>query len=248
MLSSISREDIRLVYTFTKDLGQGQFGSVRIAHKTVNPGLNFAVKSIKREQIESSLEDEAELRQELMILRSVDHPNIVKLHEVYLDHKYLHIVTELLEGGPISPELTIGNRFNEADTARIVRQTLQALSYLHELKIVHRDIKTENILFCQDKVTVKLIDFGFAKFCRHKPMLTESRGTQLYMSPEVIDQKYDKSCDLWAVGVLTYFLLSGNFPFDGNSLEQKMYGEFDVKSEFWQGVSPYAIDFIKGLI
>ena len=79
-------------------------------------------------------------------------------------------------------------------------------------------------------------------------MLTESRGTQLYMSPEVIDQKYDKSCDLWAVGVLTYFLLSGNFPFDGNSLEQKMYGEFDVESEFWQGVSPSAIDFIKGLI
>ena len=79
------------------------------------------MKSIRRDQIEASLEDEKELRQELMILRSVDHPNIVKLHEVYLDHKYLHIVTELLEGGPISPELTVDNRFSEADAANIVR-------------------------------------------------------------------------------------------------------------------------------
>ena len=111
MLQNISREEIRLVYTFTKTLGKGSFGTVRVAYKTVNPGQMFAVKSIKRETIIGS---EEELQQELAILLAVDHPNIVKLHEIYLDHKYIHLVTELLEGGEISPENTDEKRFTEA--------------------------------------------------------------------------------------------------------------------------------------
>ena len=128
MLNQISREDIRLVYTFvtgvdgyTKKLGSGSFGTVRVAHKTVNPSAKFAVKSIKREQFEQKREDEEELIQELMILRSVDHPNIVKLYEIYLDHRYLHIVTEMLEGGPIRPEKALRTKLSESEVARMVR-------------------------------------------------------------------------------------------------------------------------------
>ena len=87
---------------------------MRVAHKSVNPELKYGVKSIKRDQLEKSREDEEELIQELLILRSVDHPNIVKLHEIYLDHKYLHIVTELLEGGPIDPHKTPEKKFSES--------------------------------------------------------------------------------------------------------------------------------------
>ena len=172
ILYSISREDIRLVYTFKSRLGSGSFGTVRIAYKTVNPGKAFAVKSIKRNQIEKSKDEEQELNSELMLLSSVDHPNIVKLHEIYLDHQYVHIVTELLEGGDISPELTPAGRFSELEAARMVRQGLQALKYLHDLNIVHRDLKIENMLFCQQKQFVKLIDFGFAKFCQSNDDLT----------------------------------------------------------------------------
>ena len=128
MLNQISREDIRLVYTFvtgvdgyTKKVGLGSFGTVRVAHKTVNPSAKFAVKSIKREQFEQKREDEEELIQELMILRSVDHPNIVKLYEIYLDHRYLHIVTEMLEGGPIRPERALRTKLSESEVARMVR-------------------------------------------------------------------------------------------------------------------------------
>ena len=103
--------------------------------------------------------------QELMVLRAADHPNIVKLYEIYLDHEYLHLVTELLSGGTVCPEFNELNKYTEKEAARIVRQSLQALNYLHELKIVHRDMKTENMLFCKNKKFVKLIDFGFAKFC-----------------------------------------------------------------------------------
>ena len=87
----------------------------------------------------------------MMVLRAVDHPNIVKLYEIYLDHKYLHLVTELLSGGPVCPDKTPMKKYTERESARIVRQSLQDLNYLHELKIVHRDLKTENMLFCKNK-------------------------------------------------------------------------------------------------
>ena len=103
--------------------------------------------------------------QELLILRAVDHPNIIKLNEVYLDHQYLHIVTELMEGGEVDPKNQPNSRYTEQEAAKMVRQCLKALNYLHGLKIVHRDIKTENVLLCKNKQFAKLIDFGFSKFC-----------------------------------------------------------------------------------
>lgn len=118
VLANISKEDIRFVYTFTLLLGEGAFGSVRIAHKTINPNRNFAVKSILRESIAG---EEAELKQELSILFSVDHLNIVRLYEVYLDHKYIHLVTELVDGGDITPTKLPEGHFNEAEAADIIR-------------------------------------------------------------------------------------------------------------------------------
>lgn len=96
----------------------------------------------------------------------MDHPNIVKLHEVYLDHKFIHLVTDLLEGGELDPESMQAKRYSEAQAADIICQSLQSLNYLHDLNIVHRDLKTENILFTKDKRIVKLIDFGFANFTK----------------------------------------------------------------------------------
>ena len=85
---------------------------------------------------------------------------------------------------------------------------------------MHRDLKTENMLFSHNKKFVKLIDFGFANFCQKKTGLTEVMGTPLYMSPEVLRGKYDKSCDLWSMGVVTYYLLIGKFPFVAPSEDQ----------------------------
>ena len=155
-----------------------------------------------------------------MILRSVDHPNIVKLYEIYLDHRYLHIVTEMLDGGPIRPEKALRKKLSEAEAARIIRQSLQALNYLHQLNIVHRDLKTDNMLYCKNKKFVKLIDFGLAKFCHKTPELDGIKGTPYFMSPEMIKgDKYDKRTDLWSMGVITYLLLTGRMPFLGNEAE-----------------------------
>ena len=106
------------MYTFTKRLGSGSFGTVRIAYKTINPEKLFAIKSIKRETLKG---EEMTLQSELGILISADHPNIVKLYEVFLDHKYIHLVTELLEGGEIEPSDRPDGYFTEAQAAKILR-------------------------------------------------------------------------------------------------------------------------------
>ena len=96
-------------------MGSGSFGTVRVAFKTVNPGQFFAVKSIRRASI---IGEEDELKKELGILLAVDHPNIVKLYEIYLDHKYIHLVTEHLEGGELNPK---DEEFSEKRVAKIIR-------------------------------------------------------------------------------------------------------------------------------
>ena len=250
VLDRISREDIRLIYTFTKKLGAGSFGSVRAAFKTANQDKKFAVKSILRDSI---VGEEDELTQELSILFSADHPNIVRLYEVYLDHKYVHLVTELLVGGDISPERQPSGRFTESEAADIIGQSLHALTYLHSLNIVHRDLKPENILFAQRGKTVKLIDFGQGRFCIKKGCaLLETKGTPLYMSPESIKGKYDYRCDLWSIGVLSFFLLSGKLPFKASSQEELesliLSCDWQFEEADWVGISKDAMKFIQGLI
>ena len=249
LLKNISREDIRLVYTFDKKLGSGAFGSVRIATKD-GTSKKFSVKSIKRELIEGDQSDFEDLRQELQILLSVDHPNILQLNEVYLDHKYFHMVTELLDGGPIDPKQEVAGKFSEVEAAKIIRQSLQAINYLHQQNVVHRDLKTDNILYNdRSKKFVKIIDFGFAKLCQNAD-LSDIRGTPYFMAPEVLRGDYTFKCDLWSIGVVAFYLLSGKLPFTGKN-EQELEEAIlctDYDIDTLEGVSKNAKKFIEKLL
>ena len=118
---------------------------------------------------------------------------------------------------------------------------------------MHRDLKTENMLFCKQKRYAKLIDFGFAKFSQQaEDKLTETKGTPYYMSPELIRGKYDARTDLWSVGVLAYFLISGKQPFRGDSkkdLDEKILTcDYSFDDEPWDQTSKQAIKFISDLL
>ena len=124
--------------------------------------MTYAVKSILRSNIKKDVKP---LEEELEILRGLDHPNIIKFHETYVDFRYIHIVMELATGGELFDKIVKSKRFREARAANYMRKIISAVKHLHELKICHRDLKPENFLLQDDSpnAEVKLIDFGLSK-------------------------------------------------------------------------------------
>ena len=114
---------------------------------------------------EAIKKDIAHLEEELFIMRSLDHPNIIKFHESYIDHRYVHIVMEYCNGGELFDRIVENEHFDEKYAASLMRQMLSSISHLHEQGIVHRDLKPENFLMADKSATseVKMIDFGLSK-------------------------------------------------------------------------------------
>lgn len=215
----------------------------------------FAVKSI----LKSKIQDVDVLRREIDILTEVDHPHIIHLEDVYEDAKYLHLVTELCTGGELydrviekarSPE----KHFSEMDAARIIRNILDAIRYIHDEKhIVHRDLKPENFLLLDksDDSPVKIIDFGLSR--RDDFGVMRSRvGTVYYVAPEVLFDDYTNKCDIWSIGVISYILLSGHPPFLGSTERETLQfvkdGVISFPTPDWDEVSQQAIEFVSHLL
>jgi calcium-dependent protein kinase len=180
------------------------------------------VKSILRENIKK---DVKLLEEELAILSQVDHPNIIRFHETYIDYRYVHIVMELSEGGELFEKIVEMHKFSEAQAASLMKKILSAVKHLHERGIVHRDLKPENFLFSDhsDDAEIKLIDFGLSKrfghIHEHDPLekMHTIVGTPYYVAPEVLKGNYDFSCDVWSLGVILFIMLCGYPPFEGDN-------------------------------
>lgn len=191
------------------------------------------------------------LLNEYYILKETDHPHIVKIFELWQDDVYYYIVTEYLEGGEIYNTISEREKFTELDWALIIKQVLLALNYCHKGHIIHRDLKPENILFetKDDTSNVKLVDFGFAKVFNPKKALKEVLGTPLFIAPEIISKKYNTKADIWSLGVVTYFLLSGEPPFDGDNrtelFDNIKGGKISFDQEIWKYISKECMDFIQ---
>lgn len=167
----------------------------------------YAVKSILRESMKK---DVAMLESEINILKELDHPNIVRFYETYIDYKYIHIVMQLCTGGELFDRIVKLEKFSEKDAADLMKKILSAVQHLHEHSICHRDLKPENFLFKNNKenAEIKIIDFGLSKkFSKLETDMTTIVGTPFYVAPEVLSGNYDTQCDLWSCGVILYVLL-----------------------------------------
>ncbi|KAL8275134.1 hypothetical protein Esti_001013 [Eimeria stiedai] len=221
------------LFTFVKKLGAGSFGDVhRVIEKrwfkglilntelllvirvcvpaACSSGLERVIKTINKERSQVPLE---QIEAEIEVLKSLDHPNIIKIFEVFDDYHNVYIVMETCEGGELLQRLvdaqSRGRALTERSVSEIMRQLMNALAYFHSKHVAHKDLKPENILF-QDKSPdspIKVIDFG----------------TALYMAPEVFMRHLSLKCDIWSAGVVMYFLLTGCLPFLGNSIEEVKY-------------------------
>lgn len=253
--------DFSEVYDVVKVIGHGSISTISKIKKKVldEKGMRtsktkidtyYALKEIDMSIVENHLMEE--LENEINLLKALDHPNIIKVYETYKLKKRKAIVMELCSGG----DLYTRNPYSEKQAAKIVKECLSAVAYLHSRNVIHRDIKYENIMFESEQpdARVKLIDFGLSKsFMRKSDVFTERVGTLYTMSPQVVQGVYTAQADLWSMGVVAFMLLSGSDPpFWGNNpqeiVSKVIYGTFKFKGKIWKSRSLECKDFVKSLI
>ena len=205
-------------YELKEELGKGKFGLVRVAvHKKT--GKRVAIKVMKKSMMNP--QDQELVKQEIEIMKISQHPNLIRLLDVFENLEYIYIVMELMEAGDLFSYLERRKfRIPERDAARITHSLAAGLYYLHNYGIVHRDLKPENILMVSedDDSDVKIMDFGLSKMIGPSELCTEPFGTLTYVSPEVLQNKpYGKSVDVWSLGVLSYLMMAASLPFDGSN-------------------------------
>jgi len=238
------------VYDLGDERGRGGFSIVYEAtHR--KEGNKVAIKVIEK----SMLQDDIKLlKREIDIMKKVSHNNILKLFEIYESETRVCIVMELVDGSELFDRIVDKGYYSEKNAINIVKQILSAVAYLHQRGIAHRDLKPENLLCTGEGTTemVKIADFGLSKIFSEEALMT-SCGTPGYVAPEVLmSEHYDKSVDLWGVGIITYILLAGYPPFyaenDTALFEKIMNVEYDFDDDCWDEVSDQAKDFIRKLL
>lgn len=248
--------DISQLYQVFPDeiLGSGQFGIVYGGvHR--ESGRDVAIKVI--DKLRFPTKQEAQLKNEVAILQHVNHPGVVNLEQMFETPERVFVVMEKMKGDMLELILSSAkSRLDERFTKFLITQILVALKDLHSRNIVHCDLKPENVLLSSATnecgyPQIKLCDFGFARIIEEKSFRRSVVGTPAYLAPEVLLNKgYNRSLDMWSVGVVVYVSLSGTFPFnEEEDIQDQIHNAaFMYPPEPWQEISPEAIDLINNLL
>jgi len=263
IVRSINGVNVFEHYDVIRVVGEGSMGSISEVRRRVDKHAPaqvrspkssnqevFALKQIMLDRISKEFLDE--LRNEIDILRKMDHPNIIKAYETFERKHKIFIVMEYCSGG----DLYARTPYSEREAAKIIVKLLSAISYMHKSGVVHRDLKFENIMFESKSPDseIKVIDFGLSK--RFLPdesrYMTQGVGTIYTMAPQVLQGIYTYKADLWSVGVVSYMLLSSTKPFWGRTrrqiVDQILRCQLDFSGPGWSHVSDEAKKFVSNLI
>uniref|UniRef100_A0A673NDK4 Serine/threonine-protein kinase D3-like n=1 Tax=Sinocyclocheilus rhinocerous TaxID=307959 RepID=A0A673NDK4_9TELE len=246
-------QDISELYQIFSDevLGSGQFGVVYGGtHR--HTGRPVAIKVIDKTRFPTKHEEQT--RNEVSILERLSHPGVIHLEGMFKTMENTFVVMEKLHSDMLEMILSHENgRLTERTTRFLVTQVLEALRYLHMRDVAHCDLKPENVLLASPEPfpQVKLCDFGFARIIGQKSFRRTLVGTPAYLAPEVICSKgYNRSLDVWAVGVILYVSLSGTFPFneDEDINQQITNASFMYPRQPWSLISLEAVNLINNLL
>ncbi|XP_029702208.1 serine/threonine-protein kinase BRSK2-like isoform X3 [Takifugu rubripes] len=233
-------------YRLEKTLGKGQTGLVKLGIHCVTC-QKVAIKIVNREKLSESVLMKVE--REIAILKLIEHPHVLKLHEVYENKKYLYLVLEHVSGGELFDYLVKKGRLTPKEARKFFRQIISALDFCHSHSICHRDLKPENLLL-DEKNNIRIADFGMASLQVGDSLLETSCGSPHYACPEVIrGEKYDgRKADAWSCGVILFALLVGALPFDDdnlrNLLEKVKLGVFHMP----HFIPPDCQNLLRGMI
>ena len=261
-------------YELDKFLGKGAFGEVYLTTKKGDP-KKYATKKIDREELEKEENAMKYLRGEILVLKYLDHPNIYKFKDIKKTKKHFYIITEYCNGGDLTGALEkyqqkYGKPFSEEIVQHLMRQIISAFKYLHALKIIHRDVKLDNILLNYEneedkenfnlmKAQVKLIDFGFA--CKVSPsgLQYSVLGSPINMDPLILKKLnsstkktrqlgYNESADIWSIGTVCYEILIGRPAFDADDMEDLVNKVEDGTYSIPTTLSHEVVSFLNGML
>ena len=242
------------LYEIKGPLGRGKFGLVKLGiHK--ESGREVAIKIINKKLVTPV--DVQQVKSEIDILKIAKHPNIIKLYDVFENEQYIYIIMEYCPGGDLFSYLEKrGFKLKEERAAEIIHKLSTAVFFLHQYGVVHRDLKPENILMTDKTETadIRLVDFGLGKIIGPGETCTEPFGTFSYVAPEILQEKpYNFKVDLFAIGIITYLLVTGFLPFDHETSEkeiarQTVYEPTPFPFSIWKNISIEAKMFVNNLL
>ena len=252
ILVKLNNENPLKNYEKIEILGEGAFGTVdKVLHKQTK-----AIRAMKKINKKNATTTEAEIINEIEMLKKLDHLNLVKIYEFYNTDNDYYIITDFCKYGELFDKIKQHGPFSEKQAAYIIYQLLSAIHFCHSSNIIHRDLKPENILIDTIKednlYDIKVIDFGTAKMFDRN--VTEKRriGSSYYMAPEVLLKSYSEKCDMWSVGVILYILLTKYPPFNGKN-DDEIYksikiGKYDIIGPPFEKISKQAKSLISKLL
>ncbi|CAD8067977.1 unnamed protein product [Paramecium sonneborni] len=239
------QNNFRLDYDIGELIGQGQFANVyKITNKKNNQ--KYALKVFQKVALKNLNVDNVSVAKEIKIMRQLKHPGIIKIYEVYEDKEFICIVMELMQYSMKQQK----KKHAEHQCAQIMLQLFMMLQYIHDHKIIHRDIKPDNILY-KNQDTICICDFGLADYYNPMSVYQYQRcGTPGYVAPEVLrDQKYDYKVDVYSAGIILYTLLVGKQPFSAHSQNKVVQLNYHGKIDFAQvKASDLCLSFLKSVL
>ena len=241
-------------YDVIRLLGKGGYGKVYEVRNKRTGDIRVCKHLSKL-----SIKNLAKFQLEINILIKVDHPNIIKLYEIFESQRSLYLIMEQCKGGEvfdrIIEHIQKKEMYSEKDASIIFLQIMSSVAYCHNHGICHRDLKPENLLYLNEGTEkdnlIKIIDFGLSQIFINRKLSTKV-GTAYYVSPEILKGDYTEKCDIWSAGVILYILLSGDPPFNGpddSSIYSKIAKmKYSFPDNKWNNISNEAKDLITHMI
>ncbi|XP_073716799.1 death-associated protein kinase 1 [Misgurnus anguillicaudatus] len=256
-MTVFNQENVEDYYEIGDELGSGQFAVVKkCRHKST--GVEYAAKFIKKRRSKSSRRgvSKEDIEREVSILKEIQHPNVITLHDVFENKNEVILILELVAGGELFDFLAEKESLSEEEATEFLKQILDGVSYLHSKQIAHFDLKPENIMLLNRSVPhprIKIIDFGLAHKIDFGNDFKNIFGTPEFVAPEVVNyEPLGLEADMWSIGVITYILLSGASPFLGENKQETLANvsavDYEFDEEYFSSTSALARDFIARLL
>ncbi|XP_019374883.1 PREDICTED: death-associated protein kinase 2-like isoform X2 [Gavialis gangeticus] len=256
-MAAFKAGNVEELYELLETLGSGHFGVVKRCRER-GTGAFYAAKFVKTRKCRGSLRglSREQVEREVGILQQLEHPNIMRLYDLFASKAEMVLVLELICGGELFDFIAAKEMLSEAEAIEFLEQILRGVAYMHSQHIAHFDLKPENIMLLEKDVPnpkIKIIDFGLAQKLEDGATFKSLCGTPQYIAPEVINyEPLSSATDMWSIGVITYILLSGMSPFQGETdaetLTNVVAGSYEFENKYFSQTSEMAKDFISQLL